>query len=107
MLTAATLLWVIAISFITGVSVMYIFMVWKIWKNDDSNDDSNIGNPVDALNHFVLHGRDFQHVYYLSLEEVARVEQELQIPMGGRRPLWYMDKDKYSQILKTRPPFKL
>lgn len=92
-------------AFLLGALTLYGYMVKRIWENDDSADDSNINNPVRALNHFVLHGRDFEHAYYLSREEVARIEQELGIPMGGRRPFWYHDKDEYSEVVKTRPPF--
>lgn len=96
-----------ASAFLLGALVLYGVMVKKIWSNDDAGDDSNITNPVRVLNHVILHGRDFGHVYYLSPEEVTRVEQELGIPMGGRRPFWYHDKDEYSEIVKTRPPFKV
>lgn len=98
----STLLVIIAISFFAGVFAIYGVMVYKIWTNDDANDDSNIGNPVDALNHFVLHPTDYQHVYYLTPLQLASIKREFPNWLL-KRPLWYMDKDKYSQILKVRP----
>jgi hypothetical protein len=91
--------------FILGALALYALEVYRIWSSDDSNDDSNINNPARALNHFIIHAKDFQHAYYLSPEEVAAIEQELGIKLGGRRPFWYMDKDEYSQVVKTRPKF--
>lgn len=104
-LTAIAIILTVVVSFIMGALSLYGYMVKRVWDNDDAADDSNIGNPARALNHFVLHGRDFQHAYYLSPQDVTRIEQELDIPLGGRRPFWYHDKDEYSEVVKTRPPF--
>lgn len=54
-------------------------------------DDSNIFNVFRVLCHLALHPNDFTKMYYID----------------GRQPFWYLTKDEFSEIVKTRPRKKM
>ena len=96
---ALTLVW--ASGFLLGALFLYGLMVYKIWKNDDS-DDSNVTNPVRVLNHLILHKFDFLKMYYLTpLQHRYLLDNDP--TYRPKRPFWYWDKDEYSEVVRTRP----
>lgn len=54
-------------------------------------DKSNIINAVRFFSHVVLHSEDFVRMQY----------------EDGSRPFWYLSKDEFSEVVKTRPNEKL
>lgn len=54
-------------------------------------DDSNIFNVFRVLCHLALHPNDFTKMYYID----------------DRQPFWYLTKDEFSEIVKTRPSKKM
>ena len=104
MIDSITILIIIAGSFLAGALTLYAIMVKRIWDNSPHNDDSNATNPVRALNHFVLHPIDYRKMFYLPDHYLIRITEALP-DLVLHRPLWYMDKDEYSEVVKTRPSF--
>ena len=50
-------------------------------------DDSNIFNVFRVLCHLALHPKDFTLMQY----------------PDGSKPFWYLTKDEFSEVVKTRP----
>ena len=50
-------------------------------------DDSNIFKALRVLGHLDLHPGDFQRMRY----------------EDGSKPFWYLNKDEFSEVVKTRP----
>ena len=56
-------------------------------RRDSNWDDSNITNMLRLLSHIITHPSDFGKMQY----------------KDGRRPFWYISKDEFSQVVRTRP----
>jgi len=90
-------------SFILGAVVLFGVMVWKIWTNDDKDtlfDDSNVHNPVRVITSTVLHPKDLNRQFILP-DEAIKILKDAGYQM--RSVYWYIDKDEFSQVVKTRP----
>ena len=53
-------------------------------------DNSNFTNILRVLAHLATHPNDFLY---------------MQFP-DGKKPFWYLDKDEFSEVVKTRPSEK-
>jgi hypothetical protein len=73
--------------FILGIFVLLAYMV-KRMLSSSKWDDSNITNALRAISHLVAHPDDFGKMQY----------------PDGSFPFWYINKDEFSEIVKTRPP---
>ena len=53
----------------------------------DAWDDSNMTNILRVLSHLATHPDDFGKMQY----------------EDGSKPFWYLDKDEFTDVVKTRP----
>lgn len=91
------------VSFLLGAFVLFGVMVWKIWTNDDVDtlfDDSNVHNPVRVLTGTVLHPKDLNRQFILDDKAIQILKDE---GYQMRSVYWYIDKDEFSQVVRTRP----
>lgn len=72
--------------FILGVFVLLAYMVKRMLSSKNW-DDSNITNALRVISHVVAHPDDFGKMQY----------------QDGSFPFWYINKDEFSEIVKTRP----
>jgi hypothetical protein len=56
-------------------------------RRSSSWDDSNMMNMIRLLSHVIAHPGDFGKMSY----------------DNGKKPFWYINKDEFSDIVKTRP----
>ena len=73
-------------TFILGV-LSCPFILFLRARNDDAWDDSNMLNIIRLIAHIAAHPSDFSKMQY----------------KDGSKPFWYLDKDEFSEIVKTRP----
>ena len=80
-------------SFLFGIAVGILLLPLIIYFRACRSgwDDSNIFNVFRVLCHLALHPNDFTEMYYID----------------GRQPFWYLTKDEFSEIVKTRPRKKM
>jgi hypothetical protein len=85
--------------FVTGVFGLLIAAVVRMLRADKW-DDSNILNALRVLSHVIAHPHDCAEMYYLSEDEY-----ETLAGMGYdlRKPFHYINKDEFSELMKTRP----
>jgi len=76
------------------------YILYRMMRNDGW-DDSNITNALRLLSHVTLHAEDFGKMYYLTEAELAEVFRVR--AMKPKRPFWYVDKDEFEGVVKTRP----
>lgn len=86
-------------SFIAGVFCLLAYMLFRMMRNDGW-DDSNITNALRLLSHVVLHAEDFGKMYYLKDTDKQRMGEFFH---GLQRPFWYVSKDEFEGVVKTRP----
>jgi hypothetical protein len=86
---ALILIWVSA--FVLGIYALLAYMVHRMLKSDGW-DDSNMNNALRLISHVTLHPEDFGRMYYVSREGEI-----------GRRPFWYVGKDEFEDVVRTRP----
>ena len=77
------------LSFIIGIIIGVILVPLVIYLRARGNhwDDSNFFNVLHILCHLALHPGDFTRMRY----------------EDGKKPFWYLDKDEFSEVLKSRP----
>ena len=77
------------LSFLLGVILGIIFMPVIIYLRARKSgwDNSNIFNVYRVVCHLALHPKDFTKMRY----------------EDGKDPFWYVTKDEFSEIVKTRP----
>jgi len=78
------------IEFISGIFIgMFILLGYMIKRMLGSSgwDDSNMTNALRVLSHCVTHPDDFGKMQY----------------PNGTFPFWYINKDEFSEVVKTRP----
>jgi hypothetical protein len=82
--------------FLLGIMALLFYILWRMMRSDGW-DDSNITNALRLLSHVALHPEDFGKMYYLTGfdGESAHID---------RRPFWYVSKDEFEGVVKTRPP---
>lgn len=72
--------------FLLGIMSLFGYAFWRGRKK--TWDDSNLVNPLRFYAHVILHPDDFEKMYY----------------SDGRKPFWYLSKDEFSEVVKTRRP---
>ena len=92
------LIW--ASGFLLGVFALFGYMIWRIMQN--MGDKSNLTNAQRVLAHVVLHPLDFGKMYYLTPQQLDSLWETDGI-FNLRRPFWYVDKDEFAGVVKTRP----
>lgn len=70
----------------TGIFILLGYMIWRMLSSSKW-DDSNITNALRALSHVVAHPDDLGKMMY----------------EDGTYPFWYINKDEFSEVVKTRP----
>lgn len=88
-LTWLTILLVMGIaflSFILGIIACPIVLFLRA-RNDDAWDDSNMTNIIRLIAHIATHPSDFGKMKY----------------DDGTYPFWYINKDEFRDVVKTRP----
>ena len=78
------------ISFILGVIIGFFLLPLIIFlraRRVGGWDNSNMTNILRVLAHLATHPRDFIIMQY----------------PNGDRPFWYLDKDEFSEVVKSRP----
>lgn len=80
----------IAISFFLLGVFSFPFILFLRARKDDSWDDSNMTNIIRLVAHIATHPSDFG---------------KMQFP-DGKKPFWYLDKDEFREVVKTRPEEK-
>jgi hypothetical protein len=73
--------------FILGVFVLLAYMI-KRMLGSNGWDNSNITNALRLVSHVVAHPEDFGKMQY----------------KDGTKPFWYISKDEFSEVVRTRPP---
>lgn len=71
--------------YILGILSLFGYALYRGRKS--TWDDSNIINAIRFYAHVILHPGDFTEMYY----------------KDGRKPFWYLSKDEFSEVVKTRP----
>lgn len=72
---------------IFGIFLLLAFMI-KRMLSSKTWDDSNITNALRVISHVVAHPGDLGKMQY----------------EDGTKPFWYINKDEFSEVVKTRPP---
>lgn len=89
--------------FIAGVFTLLGYMIYRMMKNEGW-DDSNMTNALRLLSHVVLHPEDFGKMYYLTSKQYGALVISGIDPMKEfKRPFWYVSKDEFEGVVKTRP----
>lgn len=70
--------------FLLGV-LLFPVLVFMRARRDENWDDSNILNIYRVIAHLVVRPGDFGRMFY----------------EDGRRPFWYINKDEFSQVVKS------
>jgi hypothetical protein len=99
-MTIAMLICLGVILFLAGSISLIIYMVVRM-LGSSGWDDSNMTNALRLISHTVLHPEDYLKMYYLTKADLAILEQHGFKPSS---PFWYLDKDEFSEVVKTRPP---
>lgn len=74
------------LAFLAGMMSILGYVLYRMMQNPDW-DDSNLTNALRLLSHVTLHPMDFPKMQY----------------PDGSRPFWYVTKDEFSEVVKTRP----
>jgi hypothetical protein len=74
------------LSFILGIFACPLLLFLRA-RQDDAWDDSNMTNMLRLFAHIVTHPSDFGKMKY----------------DDGSYPFWYINKDEFSNVVKTRP----
>jgi len=72
--------------FILGI-ICFPLILFLRARKDDNWDDSNMTNIIRLVAHIATHPGDFGKMQY----------------EDGTKPFWYLDKDEFSDVVKTRP----
>jgi len=80
---------VVILSFILGI-IACPFIIFLRARNDDAWDDSNMTNIIRLVAHIATHPSDFGRMKY----------------DDGTYPFWYINKDEFRDVVKTRPKGK-
>jgi hypothetical protein len=72
--------------FILGILFCPVVLFLRARK-DDSWDNSNMTNIIRVVAHIATHPSDF-----------AKMQFE-----DGTKPFWYLNKDEFADVVKTRP----
>lgn len=99
MLTVAGLVVLGLVLYVAG-AVSVLFYMFSRMVGSDGWDDSNITNAMRVISHAVLHPEDFGKMFYLTQEQFEMLREAGQFP---ERPFWYVDKDEFAEVVKTRP----
>lgn len=83
------LLLVAGLSFLLGIFLFPALMFLRA-RRDGSWDDSNIINIYRVIAHLMVRPGDFGRMQY----------------EDGRRPFWYINRDEFSEIVKTSHQIK-
>jgi len=92
---------VVVVSFIAGMCSLLGYILYRMMKHPQW-DDSNVTNALRLLSHVTLHPTDFKRMYYLSPIQVARLFDDPTVSVI--QPFWYVDKDEFAGVVRTRPP---
>ena len=77
------------VSFLLGVLLSPIIVFLRARK-DDAWDDSNMANMIRLFAHLATHPSDFGRMQY----------------EDGTKPFWYINKDEFADVVKSRPKEK-
>lgn len=89
--------------FSLGVVATVLYML-KRMLGSDGWDKSNILNALRLLAHVLFHPEDFGKMYYLTPEDVMRLESSSVYGDNKlTRPFWYVSEDELSEVVRTRP----
>lgn len=80
-----------ALGFLLGLLAFIAYGAYRA-VGSDGWDDSNILNWLRLLSHVVMHPEDFAKMWYVDENGVRT-----------RRPFDYIDKDEFSEVVKSRP----
>ncbi len=77
------------LAFVLGILFCPIVIFLRA-RNDDAWDDSNMTNIIRLVAHIATHPSDFGRMKY----------------DNGIYPFWYINKDEFRNVVKTRPKGK-
>ncbi|MDH5426197.1 MAG: hypothetical protein OEY29_14505 [Gammaproteobacteria bacterium] len=77
----------IIIGFILGI-LLFPLLIFLRARRDPQWDNSNITNIYRLIAHIATHPNDFTKMRYIGT---------------GKDPFWYLGKDEFSEVTKTRP----
>jgi len=98
---ALSIVILIATSFVAGIFIILAYMISRMLSSDGW-DKSNIMNALRVLSHVVMHPNDLTEMYYITPDQ--RDEIATKFPaMIVVKPFWYIDKDEFEGVVKTRP----
>jgi len=80
---------IVILSILIGIIIGFLLLPFIIYFRARRTgwDDSNIFNVFRVLCHLALHPNDFTKMRY----------------EDGKYPFWYLTKDEFSEVVKTRP----
>lgn len=87
------------LGFLLGILVLLGYMVSRM-LGSSGWDDSNMTNGLRLISHMVVHPDDFGKMYYLTETELHVLKSYQYNPT---KPFWYVNKDEFSEVVKTRP----
>jgi hypothetical protein len=85
--------------FFGGALSLLGYMVIRMLRSDKW-DDSNMLNALRVISHIVAHPHDCADMYYLSDDEYEALASMGYEP---RKPFHYINKDEFSELMKSRP----
>ena len=80
------LLCTLLLGIILGI-ILFPTILFLRARRCDEWDDSNMTNILRVLSHLATHPDDFGKMQY----------------EDGSKPFWYLDKDEFTDVVKTRP----
>ena len=67
--------------------ILFPVIIFLRARKCDQWDNSNMTNLIRVISHLATHPDDFAEMQYAD----------------GSKPFWYLDKDEFADIVKTRP----
>jgi len=74
-------------SFLLGLFAFPLIIFLRA-RRDAAWDDSNMSNIYRVIGHIGAHPSDFSKMRYIG---------------SGKNPFWYISKDEYGEVVKSRP----
>ena len=102
-MTTALLIFLGVILWMAGALCLILYVVARM-LGSKGWDDSNMTNALRLISHMTLHPEDFLKMYYLSKDEIDYLTL---VGLKPSKPFWYLDKDEFSEVVKSRPESKL
>jgi len=96
------------VGFLIGFITVFVLFIVRMLSSPRF-DSSNLINAIRVLAHALIHPDDFAYMYYM-VELPANDKRGGPVQLGSsiiywlERPFWYINKDEFAEVVKTRAP---